>query len=190
MDTLKGKQIMVWTFMGNARMYEALRDYGDRISQIGLFSFNGSANTYMLQGFSTHWYKELFSNAAAMHALQNTVVLALCTAAVSTLLGVMAAVGIFNSRHKLYKRSLMLLTNVPMMNPEIVTGISMMLLFVFAGGLVHRSNVLGFWTLLIAHVTFSLPYVILNVIPKLHQFDMNIYEAGPASRPCPSTFSL
>lgn len=80
---------------------------------IGLFSFNGSANTYMLQGFSTHWYKELFSNAAAMHALQNTVVLALCTAAVSTLLGVMAAVGIFNSRHKLYKRSLMLLTNVP-----------------------------------------------------------------------------
>lgn len=100
---------------------------------IGLFSFNGSANAYMLQGFSTHWYKELFSNAAAMHALQNTVVLALCTAAVSTLLGVMAAVGIFNSRHKLYKRSLMLLTNVPMMNPEIVTGISMMLLFVFAG---------------------------------------------------------
>ena len=90
----------------------------------------------------------------------------------------MAAVGIFNSRHKLYKRSLMLLTNVPMMNPEIVTGISMMLLFVFAGGLVHRSNVLGFWTLLIAHVTFSLPYVILNVIPKLHQFDMNIYEAA------------
>lgn len=145
---------------------------------IGLFSFNGSANTYMLQGFSTHWYKELFSNAAAMHALQNTVVLALCTAAVSTLLGVMAAVGIFNSRHKLYKRSLMLLTNVPMMNPEIVTGISMMLLFVFAGGLVHRSNVLGFWTLLIAHVTFSLPYVILNVIPKLYQFDMNIYEAA------------
>ena len=102
---------------------------------IGLFSFNGSANTYLLQGFSTHWYKELFSNAAAMHALQNTVVLALCTAAVSTLLGVMAAVGIFNSRHKLYKRSLMLLTNVPMMNPEIVTGISMMLLFVFAGGM-------------------------------------------------------
>lgn len=145
---------------------------------IGLFSFNGSANTYMLQGFSTHWYQELLSNAAAMHALQNTVVLALCTAAVSTLLGVMAAVGIFNSRHKLYKRSLMLMTNVPMMNPEIVTGISMMLLFVFAGGLVHRSNVLGFWTLLIAHVTFSLPYVILNVIPKLHQFDMNIYEAA------------
>ena len=122
---------------------------------IGLFSFNGSANTYMLQGFSTHWYQELFSNAAAMHALQNTVVLALCTAAVSTLLGVMAAVGIFNSRHKLYKRSLMLMTNVPMMNPEIVTGISMMLLFVFAGGLVHRSNVLGFWTLLIALCDFE-----------------------------------
>jgi spermidine/putrescine transport system permease protein len=65
-----------------------------------------------------------------------------------------------------------------MMNPEIVTGISMMLLFVFVGTLVHKSEVLGFWTLLIAHVTFSLPYVILNVMPKLRQFDMNVYEAA------------
>ncbi len=69
-------------------------------------------------------------------------------------------------------------TNIPMMNPEIVTGISMMLLFVFAGALVHKSQVLGFTTLLIAHVTFCLPYVILNVMPKLRQFDMNIYEAA------------
>jgi spermidine/putrescine transport system permease protein len=65
-----------------------------------------------------------------------------------------------------------------MMNPEIVTGISMMLLFVFAGTLVHKSDVLGFWTLLIAHVTFSVPYVILNVMPKLKQFDMHVYEAA------------
>ena len=64
------------------------------------------------------------------------------------------------------------------MNPEIVTGISMMLLFVFAGTLVHQTDVLGFTTLLIAHVTFCLPYVILNVIPKLRQFDMNVYEAA------------
>ena len=67
-------------------------------------------------------------------------------------------------------------TNIPMMNPEIVTGIAMMLLFVFAGTLVKKSDVLGFWTLLIAHVTFALPYVILNVIPKLKQFDMHIYK--------------
>lgn len=72
----------------------------------------------------------------------------------------------------------MTVTNVPMMNPEIVTGISMMLLFVFAGTLIGRSDSLNFWSLLIAHVTFCLPYVVLNVLPKLRQFDINIYEAA------------
>ena len=97
---------------------------------------------------------------------------------VSTVLGVLAAVGLFNSKSKLYKSAMMTTTNIPMMNPEIVTGIAMMLLFVFAGSLVNKSNILGFWTLLIAHVTFALPYVILNVIPKLKQFDMRVYEAA------------
>lgn len=145
---------------------------------IGLFSFNSSTSTYVFEGFSLHWYKELFSDNTAMHALENTVLLAVCTAAVATAIGVIASIGIFNSRHRIYKQTLMMLTNVPMMNPEIVTGISMMLLFVFAGALVNKTNVLGFATLLIAHVTFSLPYVILNVLPKLRQFDMNIYEAA------------
>ena len=72
----------------------------------------------------------------------------------------------------------MTVTNIPMMNPEIVTGISTMLLFVFVGTIVNKTEVLGFWTLLIAHITFALPYVILNVMPKLHQFDMNVYEAA------------
>ena len=81
-------------------------------------------------------------------------------------------------RSKLYKRAMMNVTNIPMMNPEIVTGISMMLLFVFAGTLVHKSQVLGFGTLLIAHITFCLPYVILNVMPKLRQFDSSVYEAA------------
>ena len=139
---------------------------------IGLFSFNGSANTYMLQGFSTHWYQELFSNAAAMHALQNTVVLALCTAAVSTLLGVMAAVGIFNSRHKLYKRSLMLMTNVPMMNPEIVTAIGLLMFFSSLG--VNK----GLTTMLLAHIMFCTPYVILSVTPKLRSLDPNLADAA------------
>ncbi|MBS5275344.1 MAG: ABC transporter permease, partial [Clostridiales bacterium] len=127
---------------------------------------------------STHWWSEMFHNSAAMKALENTVVLALATAAVSVVLGLSAAVGLFLSKNKLYKRTVMNVTNIPMMNPEIVTGISMMLLFVFAGALVHKSQVLGFVTLLIAHVTFCLPYVILNVMPKLRQFDMNIYEAA------------
>ncbi|MDD6728372.1 MAG: ABC transporter permease [Eubacteriales bacterium] len=148
------------------------------IGVMTLFSFNNTTSTYIFSGFSLHWYEEMFSDAAAMQALKNTLLLAVCTAAVSTILGILAAVGLFNSRNKLYKRAMMTVTNIPMMNPEIVTGIAMMLLFVFAGTLVNKSDVLGFWTLLIAHVTFALPYVILNVMPKLRQFDMHVYEAA------------
>lgn len=143
-----------------------------------VFSFNDSSSTYQMSGFTTYWWKEMFSNSSAMDALKNTLVLAVATSAVSTVLGVLAAVGLFNSKNKFYKRAMMSATNIPMMNPEIVTGISMMLLFVFAGTLINVSQVLGFWTILIAHVTFCLPYVILNVIPKLRQFDMNVYEAA------------
>lgn len=148
------------------------------IAVMTLFSFNSTTSTYAFGGFSAHWYSEMFSNSAAMDALKNTIILAVVTSLVSTVIGVMAAVGLFNSKYKLYKRAMMTATNVPMMNPEIVTGIAMMLLFVFAGSLVHHSQVLGFWTLLIAHVTFCLPYVILNVLPKLHQLDIHIYEAA------------
>lgn len=148
------------------------------IAVMTLFSFNSSTSTYVFEGFSMHWYKVMFQDTEAMKALQNTVVLAVCTALVATVLGVLAAVGFFNSKNKIYKSAMMNVTNVPMMNPEIVTGIAMMLLFVFAGAIVNKSDVLGFWTLLAAHVTFSLPYVILNVLPKLKQFDMHVYEAA------------
>ncbi len=145
---------------------------------MALFSFNSSASTYTFTGFSLKWWSEMFKNEAAMRALYNTIILAVATALCSMVLGTLASVGLFNAKNKLYKKSMMTVTNIPMMNPEIVTGISMMLLFAFAGALVNRTNVLGFWTLLIAHITFSLPYVILNVTPKLKQFDMNVYEAA------------
>lgn len=145
---------------------------------MALFSFNSSTSTYVFTGFSTRWWIEMFSQSAAMKSLGNSVLLAVATAVFSTLLGTISAVGIFMIKNKYYKKSLMTVTNIPMMNPEIVTGISMMLLFVFAGTLVNKSNTLGFATLLIAHVTFSLPYVILNILPKLNQFDMNVYEAA------------
>ena len=145
---------------------------------MALFSLNDSTSTYIFTGFSTKWWNEMFVNDAAMKALRNTLVLAVATALCSTALGTLAAVGIFNSRNKLYKKTIMGVTNIPMMNPEIVTGISMMLLFAFSGMLVNKSNVLGFGTLLIAHITFSLPYVILNILPKLKQFDMHIFEAA------------
>lgn len=143
-----------------------------------VFSFNSGSSTYIMEGISTSWWVEMFKDKAAMDALKNTVVLALATAGISTVLGMMASVGLFMQKNKLYKKAMMNVTNIPMMNPEIVTGISMMLLFVFAGTLVNVSQVLGFTTLLIAHVTFCLPYVILNVMPKLRQFDMNVYEAA------------
>ncbi|MBQ7203742.1 MAG: ABC transporter permease [Eubacterium sp.] len=143
-----------------------------------VFSFNSSVSTYQMDGLSLYWWKEMFKNNAAMTAVKNTVILAIATTVVSTMLGVMAAVGLFQTKNKLYKKAMQNATNIPLMNPEIVTGISMMLLFVFAGTLVHKTEVLGFTTLLIAHVTFCLPYVILNVIPKLRQFDMNVYEAA------------
>ena len=148
------------------------------IAVMMVFSFNSTTSIYQMEGFSTYWWKEMFADTAAMNAMKNTVILAICTAVAAGIIGVMAAVGLFLSKNKLYKRAMMNVTNIPMMNPEIVTGISMMLLFVFAGTLVHKSQVLGFGTLLIAHITFCLPYVILNVMPKLRQFDSSVYEAA------------
>ena len=143
-----------------------------------VFSFNLSSSTYQMEGLSTYWWTRMFHDNAAMSALKNTLILAVATTVCTTLLGLLAAVGLFYSKNKLYNRTMMTVTNIPLMNPEIVTGISMMLLFVFAGTLIHKSEILGFSTLLIAHITFCLPYVILNVLPKLRQLDMNIYEAA------------
>lgn len=148
------------------------------IAVMTVFSFNSGTSTYIMEGFSTSWWAEMFHDTAAMKSLKNTIVLALATTAISTVLGVMAAVGLFMQKNRVYKKAMMNVTNIPMMNPEIVTGISMMLLFVFAGALINVKEVLGFTTILIAHVTFCLPYVILNVIPKLRQFDINVYEAA------------
>lgn len=143
-----------------------------------VFSFNGTESTYIFNGFSLQWYEKLFHDRATMEALKNTVVLAVISSAVATVLGTMASVGINSMKNKLVKSSVMTVTNIPMMNPEIVTGISMMLLFVFAGSMLSRRDSLGFGTILIAHVTFQLPYVILSILPKLRQTDSRIFEAA------------
>ncbi len=143
-----------------------------------VFSFNGSDSTYIMDGVSLQWYQRLFNDSMTMNALKNTVILAVVSALISTLLGSAAAVGIYNMKNKYLKSSVMTVTNIPMMNPEIVTGISMMLLFVFAGVMLNRKNVLGFATILIAHITFQLPYVILSVLPKLRQSDPSVFEAA------------
>lgn len=143
-----------------------------------VFSFNGNESTYTLHGFSTQWYVRLFSDAVTVNALKNTIILAVVSAVISTVLGTLATIGINSLKNKHIQSSIMSVTNIPMMNPEIVTGISMMLLFVFIGRLFSRSDTLGFGTILIAHVTFQLPYVILSVLPKLRQTDPRIYEAA------------
>lgn len=143
-----------------------------------VFSFNGSESTYIMNGVSLQWYQRLFNDSMTMNALKNTIVLAVISALISTFLGTMAAVGIYNIKNKYLKSSVMTVTNIPMMNPEIVTGISMMLLFVFVGMWLNRANVLGFATILIAHITFQLPYVILSVLPKLRQTDPRVFEAA------------
>lgn len=143
-----------------------------------LFSFNSTSNTGSLTGLSLYWYKELFNSPDTFNALKNTLILAVSAATLSTIIGTAAAVGISKFKNKIYKSSILSLTNIPMMNPDIVTGISMMLLFVFFGNLIAIEEKLGFVTLLIAHVTFCLPYVILSVRPKILQMNKALPEAA------------
>lgn len=143
-----------------------------------LFSFNESKSTSVISGFSLRWYRELFSSSATVEALKNTLILAVSSAVIATVLGTAAAIGIATLRRKRVKNAVMTVTNIPMTNPEIVTGVSMMLLFVFVGRILGIVNSLSFWTMLIAHITFNLPYVILNVLPKIRQTDKNLSEAA------------
>lgn len=142
-----------------------------------LFSFNSTDSIFTFDGFSLQWYESIFRGGEAVETLINSLVLAALSAVISTLIGTAAAIGIFYMKRKWVKNAITQVTNIPMMNPDIVTGISMMLLFITVGTLV-KANILGFWTILIAHITFSLPYVILSVMPKLKQLDPNLSEAA------------
>ncbi len=148
------------------------------IAVLIVFSFNSGKSTSVFEGFSLYWYKELFNDAATLSAFKNSMIVAVVSSIISTVMGTAAATGIYNYKNKLVKTSIMTVTNIPMMNPEIVTGVSMMLLFVFIGAIFGKTGTLGFPTLIIAHVTFELPYVILNVLPKLRQTDPHLAEAA------------
>ena len=143
-----------------------------------VFSFNSGNSLSVFSGFSLYWYKELFHDTNTLGALKNTLVLAVCAALISTVMGTAAAVGINKLRNKYMKAAMNTVTNIPMVNPDIITGISLMLMFVFAGRLMGLSTSLNFWTMLIAHVTFCLPYVILQILPKLRQMDKSLPEAA------------
>lgn len=140
-----------------------------------VFSFNTTKSRSVMSGFTFDWYIKLFKNEIIISSLVNTILVAVLASIVATILGTAAAVGI-NSMRKLPKSIILNITNFPIINPEIVTGVSLMLLFVFFAA---RMNVeFGFVTLLIAHITFDVPYVILNVMPKFKQMDPFLYEAA------------
>ena len=143
-----------------------------------VFSFNEAKSLSVFSGFSLYWYRELFRDSETLNAVKNTLVLAVCAAAISTVMGTAAAVGINKLRNRYLHAVMDTVTNIPMINPEIITGISLMLMFVFVGRLFGAATSLSFWTLLIAHVTFCLPYVILQVLPKLQQMDKSLHEAA------------
>ena len=143
-----------------------------------IFSFNSSKSLSVFADFSFKWYKELVKDRHTLEALRNTLVLAACATVISTLMGTAAAVGIDRLRSNWYRRVLNTVTDIPMINPEIITGISLMLMFVFVGRFFGAGTSLNFGTMLIAHVTFCLPYVILQVLPKLQQMDKALPEAA------------
>ena len=143
------------------------------------FSFNESKSRSNFTGFTLGWYKSLFHNEMILSALGLSLVLALVSSIIATVLGTLATLGI----NSMSRKSQLIINNisyVPVVNPEIITGVSLMLLFVMAQnfGIGGESGIFGWPTLLIAHITFNIPYVIFNVGPKLRQLDPSLYNAA------------
>ena len=136
-----------------------------------VLSFNSSKTRSKWGGFTTKWYSSLFRNQQIMNALYTTLVIAILSALIATILGTVASIAINGMNRKL--RSIYMgVTNIPMLNADIVTGISLMLMFIACG------ISFGFGTVLISHITFNIPYVILSVMPKLKQTNVSTYEAA------------
>lgn len=140
-----------------------------------MFSFNTTKSHSVMSGFTFKWYGELIKDKTIITSLMNTIIVAACASVISTVLGTLAAVGI-NSMKKIPRALTLNVNNVPIINPEIVTGVSLMLLFVFFAA--RMGFKLGYVTLIIAHITFDTPYVVLNIMPKFRQMDKNIVDAA------------
>lgn len=142
---------------------------------IFLYSFNSSKNVNEFSSFTLKWYKEMFNHRMLSSSIVNTLILSTFATILSTLFGSLIAIGIHFSLNK-RKKLIMFLNNIPMLNADIVTGISLMLIFSIL--LKVFPYIFGFPTLLIAHIYFTLPYVILNVLPKLKEMDPNYIDAA------------
>ena len=163
-------------FIAKAYLYLLLAMLYAPLLFIAVFSFTESRVLGNWTGFSTRLYTNLFAGgmnggSSLLAAVENTLLIALIAAAFSTLLGTVAAIGIYNLKGR-KKSAMQFLNNIPMLNPDIITGVSLFLLFVFLG--VSQ----GYLTVILAHITFCTPYVVLSVMPKLAQMNPNIYEAA------------
>ena len=156
-----------------------------------VFSFNAGNSSSVWKGFSLHWYAELLNNRLIMHSVYTTLLVSMLATVIATIAGTFAAIGFYGMRRRA-RTGLMAVNNIPMMNADIVTGVSLCLFFVaaFAGWdafvtwmeqtyrLTAPRLSMGFGTLLIAHVSFNIPYVILSVMPKLRQMDKHLIDAA------------
>ena len=172
-----------------------------------IFSFNAGNSSAVWKGFSLHWYAELFQNRLIMQSVYTTLLVSVLSTLIATVAGTFAAIGLASMRRR-WRTPLMTVNNIPVMNAEIVTGVSMCLLFVAFFGLwkafavwfnqaqdtfwMGENIYLGFGTLLLAHVTFNIPHVILTVMPKLRQMDPHLYEAAQdlGCAPAPAFFKV
>lgn len=136
-----------------------------------IFSFNSSKSRGTWGGFTLKWYVEMFNDSQILKALYYTIIIAVLASIISTICGTIAAIGIHNMKKK-PKALLLNINNIPVLNPDIVTGVALMILFITIG------MQLGFGTVLIAHLVFDIPHVILCVLPKLRQLDDNLYEVA------------
>lgn len=163
-------------FIAKAYIYLLLAILYSPIIFIAVFSFTESKVLGNWTGFSTQLYANLFSGdvgggSSLLKAVENTLLIALIASVVSVLLGTISAIGIFNLKGK-KKQGMQFMNNIPMINPDIITGVSLFLLFVF----LHISQ--GYTTVVLAHITFCTPYVVLSVMPRLYQMNPNVYLAA------------
>lgn len=145
------------------------------------FSFNSLESTGVFGGFSLKWYESIINNETAKGALVNSLIIAVTSSLVSTVIGTLAALGISRLKNIIFKSAVMTVTNIPMVNPEIVTAVSMAFLFMATlatFGFIKNDDTMDMIALLIAHITFCLPYVILSVLPKIRQMDKSQTEAA------------
>ena len=140
-------------------------------------SFNTGTDLAVIKGFTLSNYVELFRDKTLIPLLLNSIIVAVLSSVIATVLGTAAALGIKNFGRR-SRSAILTITNIPMTNPDIVTGVSLSLLFVFIGSIFKQKEVLGFVTLLLAHITFNLPYVILSVMPRVNDMDPSLREAA------------